>query len=130
MVIYYDSKTGNVARFIEKVRALSGWTCAKITETTEAMQEGHLVTFTTKIGCVPSITEAFMENNASKILSVSSSGNMNWGPNFALAADKLSEQYAIPVLLKFELAGLQQNVIEFIKRAEQYADKKMDTPQQ
>lgn len=129
MVIYYDSKTGNVARFIEKVRARTGWECIKISETMHADRVGHLVTYTTKIGSVPPVTALFMEQNGALIRSVSSSGNMNWGPHFALAAETLSKQYAIPVFLKFELAGLEKNVIDFIQHVEQDADKKMDTPQ-
>jgi len=91
---------------------------------------GHLVTHTTKLGAVPNTTRMFMQKHGHLILSVSSSGNMNWGNNFALAADKLAGEYAIPILIKFELSGFNQDVDTFIKKVKEYADKKMDTPQQ
>lgn len=114
MTIYYDSRTGNVERFIRKLFSRTGWTCVKISEGLIANDMGHLVTYTTKKGCIPLSTELFMETNHHKIRSVSSSGNMNWGIHFAVAADKLSAMYEIPVLLKFELAGLDRDLDAFI----------------
>ncbi len=125
----YDSKTGNVERFIEKIRSETNWHCLKISNIISAEQEGHLVTYTTKIGSVPDTTLQFMEKYSHLILSVSSSGNMNWGANFALAADKIAEKCTIPVLTKFELSGLERDVNSFIQKVKEYANKKMDTPQ-
>ncbi|MFT4224769.1 class Ib ribonucleoside-diphosphate reductase assembly flavoprotein NrdI [Dysgonomonas sp.] len=130
MTIYYDSKTGNVERFIDKVNAITNWTCIKITSTTSVSDFGHLVTYTTKIGSIPDSTSAFMEENGEFILSVSSSGNMNWGDNFARAADKISEKHNVPILIKFELSGLVRDVNNFIQKVKDHANKKMDTPQQ
>lgn len=130
MVIYFDSKTGNVARFIEKVRSQTNWQCVRISESMNITEEGHLVTYTTRIGSVPDVTLHFVERNRPFITSVSSSGNRNWGPNFALAANILSERYTIPLLLKFELSGLNKDVNDFIQKVNTYERKKMDTPQQ
>ena len=113
MFIYYDSKTGNVQRFVDKVKKeRPEWNYIKISEDTDIENEGHLITFTTKFGEVPEKTEKFMmrNNNKKYIKSVSSSGNMNWGTLFALAADKISEKYNIPVLMKFELSGTHPQV--------------------
>ena len=113
MYIYYDSRTGNVQRFVDRLKKeRSEWTYIKISEETEAINEGHLITFTTKFGEVPEKTEKFMAkgNNKDYIKSVSSSGNMNWGILFALAADKISEKYNIPILMKFELSGTHPQV--------------------
>ena len=112
MFIYYDSKTGNVQRFVDKVKKeRPEWNYIKISEDTDE-NEGHLITFTTKFGEVPEKTEKFMmrNNNKNYIKSVSSSGNMNWGTLFALAADKISEKYNVPVLMKFELSGTHPQV--------------------
>jgi len=130
MVIYYDSKTGNVERFINKIRLLTGWNCIKISDSLSIEEEGHLVTYTTKIGCVSETTLQFLEQYRHLILSVSSSGNMNWGTNFALAADKIAEKYDIPTLIKFELSGLERDVNNFIQKVKKYANQKVDTPQQ
>lgn len=130
MVIYYDSKTGNVERFISKVSSATGWHCIKISDSITVNRHVHLVTYTTKIGGIPDSTRLFMERCGQYIISVSSSGNRNWGPNFGLAADKISTKYTIPILIKFELSGLDRDIDTFIQAVKDYADKKMDTPQQ
>lgn len=122
MTIYYDSRTGNVERFVRKITAQTGWQCLKITDQLLASVPGHLITYTTKIGHVPESTERFMQVNLSSILSVSSSGNMNWGTNFGLAADKIAAKYGIPLLLKFELSGLERDVNAFIEKVNTFEE--------
>ena len=117
--IYYDSKTGNVERFINKLRPLKSWVFIKVNDDVIAENKGHLVTFTTNFGEIPLNTQNFIEKNKDKLLSVSSSGNMNWRKLYALAADKISEKYNIPVLLKFELSGLNSDIEQFINRVEE-----------
>ena len=98
MYIYYDSKTGNVQRFVKKMeRQRSDWHFIKIDPNLKIENEGHFLTFTTKIGEVPETTDKFLENenNRKLIKSVSSSGNRNWGVFFAVAADKIQEKYVI-----------------------------------
>lgn len=129
MVIYYDTKTGNVERFINKVRLMTGWECLRIPDKPPVNEEGHLVTYTTRIGCVPDSTARFLQENSRYVRTVTSSGNRNWGANFALAADKIASQYKIPLLFKFELSGLEQDVINFIQKVKDNANQKMDTPQ-
>lgn len=130
MTIYYDSKTGNVKRFVDKINRLKNWNIVHISDTVGVYERGHLITFTTQIGKVPHTTLRFMAQYAHCICSVSSSGNMNWGVNFARAADILSQEYNIPVLIKFELSGLDRDVTNFIEKVTEYANKEMDTPQQ
>jgi len=112
--IYYDSKTGNVARFMQKVAELTGWTVEKIHPGMEVQHEGHLVTFTTRFGEIPETTKTFLQSASRQLLSVSSSGNRNWGRNFAMAGEKIATEYNIPLALKFELSGTQEDVNEFI----------------
>ena len=117
MYIYYDSKTGNVERFIKKMQIQRPeWHFIKIKSAMTIENEGHFLTFTTKIGEIPVTTNEFLQNeNNSKLLkSVSSSGNRNWGQFFALAADKIQQKYKIPVLLKFELSGTNTEVENYI----------------
>ncbi len=120
MTIYYDSRTGNVERFVRKISAKTGWQCMKINDQLLASIHGHLITYTTKIGHVPESTERFMQSNHPFILSVSSSGNMNWGTNFGLAADKTAIKYGIPLLLKFELSGMDRDVDLFIEKVDAF----------
>ena len=121
MYIYYDSKTGNVERFIKKMQSQRpDWHFIKINPTMIIKNEGHFLTFTTKIGEVPETTDKFLENenNRKLIKSVSSSGNRNWGVFFAVAADKIQEKYGIPVLMKFELSGTNTEVENYINYLE------------
>jgi len=99
MYIYYDSKTGNVQRFVKKMeRQRSDWHFIEVPETTDKFLEN--------------------ENNRKLIKSVSSSGNRNWGVFFAVAADKIQEKYGIPVLMKFELSGTNTEVENYINYLE------------
>ena len=119
MIIYYDSKTGNVQRFMEKIKdERPYWEIIKINPDLEAKEDGHFVTFTTKIGEVPETTAEFLKKNSKYIKSISSSGNMNWGVYFAVAADKIKEEYKIPVCMKFELSGTNREVKNFIDYVE------------
>ena len=121
MFVYYDSKTGNVQRFIDKIKKeRPEWSFVKISGDMEISENGHLVTFTTNFGEIPDTTEKFLENknNRKYIKSVSSSGNMNWGTLFGKAADKIEETYSIPVLMKFELSGTHVQVEYFINSVE------------
>ena len=121
MFVYYDSKTGNVQRFIDKIKKeRPEWSFVKISGDMEILENGHLVTFTTNFGEIPNTTEKFLENenNRKYIKSVSSSGNMNWGTLFGKAADKIEETYGIPVLMKFELSGTHVQVEYFINSIE------------
>ena len=121
MFVYYDSKTGNVQRFIDKIKKEKPeWSFVKISGDMEISENGHLVTFTTNFGEIPDTTEKFLENenNRKCIKSVSSSGNMNWGTLFGKAADNIEEKYGIPVLMKFELSGTHIQVEYFINNVE------------
>lgn len=120
MWIYYDSRTGNVERFMEKVRELRNWNLQKISPDLQANHPGHLVTFTTRIGEIPETTLQFLQASSSNIKTVSSSGNRNWGRNFARAADIVSQELQIPVSLKFELSGTKKDVNNFIEILEKY----------
>ncbi|MGJ1203614.1 class Ib ribonucleoside-diphosphate reductase assembly flavoprotein NrdI [Sphingobacterium lactis] len=112
--LYYDSRTGNVERFINKVVQITGWTALRIQDGLEVQEAGHLITYTTNFGKVPEKTETFMQQQAHLISSVTSSGNRNWGRNFAIAADKISENFDIPTAMKFELSGTLEDINQFI----------------
>lgn len=92
------------------------WKLVRITEVDQVEDVGHLVTYTIGIGNIPLSTTQFMKRNKDKILTVTSTGNRNWGKDFGLAADKISKHYHIPILMKLELAGTAKDVAEFIAK--------------
>jgi len=116
--IYYDSKTGNVERFVNRLRAHRDWNIQKIDDVMELTHPGHLITYTTGIGEVPASTLRFLKMNSSFIETVTSSGNRNWGANFAVAATKISQEFQLPVLMQFELSGTMTDLQKFIDNIE------------
>lgn len=119
--IVYDSKTGNVERFINKLKQHVDWNFTKISKGLKTNEPFHLITFTTGIGHVPNSTAAFLNDNAAVLLSITSSGNMNWGDNFGLAADKISIQYNTKIIHKFELSGTLKDINTFITSIKNYS---------
>lgn len=117
IVVYYDTMTGNVQRFAEKISRYSDFKLIKLNEDLIIESNSHLITFTTGFGNIPKKTEKFLENNENykKIKTVTVSGNMNWGPNYGLAGNKISQKYNIDLLFKFELSGNLDDVKLYIK---------------
>lgn len=113
--IVFDSKTGNVRRFMEKIPYASKH---PLNENEILNNPFILVTYTTGFGNIPPSTQQFLEKNADYIQGVAASGNKVWGDNFAKSADKISNQYRIPVLHKFELSGTTRDVEMFIQEVE------------
>jgi protein involved in ribonucleotide reduction len=116
--IYYDSKTGNVERFVNRLKEHRDWNIQKIDDTVKLNHTGHLVTYTTGFGEIPPSTLRFLQANSKFIATVTSSGNKNWGPNYALAAKKIAQQFALPVLMQFELSGTMADLQRFIDNIE------------
>ena len=115
IIIAYDSKTGNVQRFINKVKNELDIETVKIHEDLIIQKPFILVTYTTGFGQVPKTTKVFLMKNHQYMIAVASSGNMNWGMKFAVAADEISKKYSVPIILKFELSGTQKDVQRFIE---------------
>lgn len=114
MIIVYDSLTGNVERFIKKLKGLE---CVKITADLIINEPYILITYTTGFGEIPKSVVHFLERNGSNIIGVAGSGNMNWGKKFCNAVNLISNTYKIPILCKFELSGNEKDVQQFIREA-------------
>jgi protein involved in ribonucleotide reduction len=113
MLVVYDSRTGNVRRFVEKLNMKS--VSLDDGDAADMMVDEPfvLVTFTTGFGQVPDRVEKFLNRNSSKLRGVSASGNRNWGASFAKSADDISKRYNVPVIHKFELSGTGRDVDQF-----------------
>ncbi|EHJ07929.1 class Ib ribonucleoside-diphosphate reductase assembly flavoprotein NrdI [Staphylococcus simiae] len=113
MKVIYFSFTGNVRRFIKRAEITDA---LEITQSncTEVINEPFIiVTGTIGFGEVPNPVQSFLEVNHQNLVGVAASGNRNWGQNFAKAGRTISEQYNVPLLMKFELHGTNNDVIEF-----------------
>lgn len=109
MLIAFDSKTGNVKRFIQKLDLPA----VQINEGMTLEEPFVLITYTTGFGQVPTRVSAFLEHNHERMLGVAASGNRNWGDKFAKSADLIAERYRVPVVAKFELSGTKKDAERF-----------------
>lgn len=116
MLIIYYSMTGNCRRFVK----LSG--VADEYETIELKKDNIdddidepflLVTPTINFGDVPPMVKRFLQKNHSNMIGVAASGNRNWGNNFAKAGETISDDYHVPLVMKFELHGNVHSRLEF-----------------
>ncbi|MDQ0112721.1 class Ib ribonucleoside-diphosphate reductase assembly flavoprotein NrdI [Paenibacillus harenae] len=112
MLVVYDSKTGNVKRFINKLNMRA----MPIDEEKSVDEPFVLVTYTTGFGEVPEKVASFLKRNFEHLRGVSASGNRNWGTGFAKSADTISQMYDVPVISKFELSGTSQDTEHFVER--------------
>ncbi len=101
VLVVYDSKTGNVKRFVRKL----GLPALQIQDNLKVEEPFVLVTYTTGFGQVPERVSAFLQENHTRLCGVAASGNRNWGDKFARSADVIAERYEVPVIGKFELSG-------------------------
>jgi protein involved in ribonucleotide reduction len=115
-LVVYDSLTGNVKRFVDKL----GCRSVKIDDTLQVHEPYYLITYTIGNGQAPLSTFRFLQENSRYLIAVASSGNRNWGSNYARAAHVISSRYHVPVLHTFELAGTVEDVDLFLKEADRF----------
>lgn len=118
MIITYESKTGNVRRFVKALQHKLDIEAIEITDDTIINQEFIHITYTIGFGEIPERTLNFINKNKNKIRGVAVSGNKVWGDNYGLAGDKLSAKFHTPLLLKFELSGTKQDLQKIIQEVQ------------
>lgn len=114
LLIVYASSTGNVERFVKRLdmRAIH----INDIENGIVDEPFILITYTDGFGDIPKGVKDFLESNSKNLVAVSASGNRNWGNNFALSANKIAHLYNVPILLKFELQGTNEDTEKFKER--------------
>lgn len=114
-VIYY-TLTGNIRRFILGCQ-LNDTEELKDEAVKQIIEEPFiLITPTVGFGDIPEAVKIFLTYNYANLVAVASSGNKNWGANFAVAGEHISRQYNVPLLMKFELHGTDIDRINFKKK--------------
>lgn len=116
MLIVYDTLTGNVEKFVNKLPK-EKFECCHISKY-DGISDFVLVTYTINFGEVPSSTNLFLRQYYKNMLGVSSSGNKNWGITYGKAGDLISSKYNVPLISKFELQGNKQDVDNFIREVD------------
>ena len=118
MRIVYYSFTNNTQAFIEKYFE---------DYETMSIEEGSvdcpflLITPTYDFGQIPAAVEEWLDDNHQHMVGVVSNGNRNWGEMYARAGDLISDRYNVPLILKIELRGNEEDskiIKEWIKEIE------------
>ena len=105
-MIYYLSRTGNVKYIVNKL----GLPNTELTASTVVNEPYFLFTYTDGLGGVPSKVKEFLLVNYPHCKGVIVSGNSNFGVNnFCGAANKINQQYGIPIIHKIELRGFEKD---------------------
>lgn len=125
MLIAYYSLTGNIRRFLKSMdlsdtHELYQITSANVREKTD--EPFILVTPTYGFGAVPDPVKEFLKVNSFHLLAVASSGNRNWGQDFARAGEYISNDYSVPLLMKFELHGNAEEREQFLLELERVGE--------
>ena len=112
MLIAYYSLTGNVRRFVAK----TGLATVEIKPGLMLAEPFVCVTGTYGFGQVAGTVSDFLADNSDYLAGVAASGNRIWADNYAKAADIIAAQYGVPIVGRFELAGTDADVRQFIER--------------
>lgn len=117
MIIYFDSLTGMVKNFSERL----GYETRNVRDLdlNNIPDDMFLITRSWGYGKVPISTLEFLNdllasNKLTNLKGVAVSGNKNWGNNFGKAGEIIEQDYGVPLILKFEGKGFEKDV-ELVK---------------
>ena len=113
MKVVFYSFTGNVRRFVKRAELDNTLEINETNASKEITEPFIIVTSTIGFGEVPQPVQQFLGKNHEYLKGVAASGNRNWGQNFAKAGVTISDEYNVPLLLKFEIHGNAQDTTEF-----------------
>ncbi|WP_431785926.1 class Ib ribonucleoside-diphosphate reductase assembly flavoprotein NrdI [Paenibacillus lactis] len=113
MLIVYDSLTGNVQKFVNKINMKN----IKLTDSLIIDEPFILITYTIGFGEVPVSVKRFLESGYHRnyLKGVAGSGNKNWGSRFCKAAHTISQEYGVPLIHTFELSGTENDIEKFLQ---------------
>lgn len=118
LTIVYYTKTKQTEKFVSKLLEAIDIQSIKIQDELIVDTPFILLTPTYFFGEVPKEVTEFLHHNHNNIVAVMSSGNRNWGGNFAKSGETISKIYNVELIGKYELAGNNQDVerlVSYIK---------------
>lgn len=110
-MIVFASRTGNVRHIVGKLD--KSIPTMELSNDLVMNQPYLLFTYTDGLGEVPKEVWRFLnnDNNAKYLKGVIASGNSNFGHNvFCGSAEKINEQYNVPIIRKIELRGFDSDI--------------------
>ena len=112
-MIAFASRTGNVRYIVSELNLPS----VEIVDGLIVNEPFFIFTYTDKLGEVPVKVSNFLKDNHMFCKGVICSGNSNFGHNnFCYAANRISEQYHVPIIRKIELRGFPFDYQEIIRQ--------------
>lgn len=120
--IVYFSKSRQTEKFIEKVEKKININKYRINIDNEKFEFNNyiLVTPTYFFGGIPVEVKNFLDKHNKGMIAVMSSGNRNWGNNFAKSGELISEIYDVDLISKYELAGTESDVNKLLDYINNY----------
>lgn len=121
-IVYFTSKTGNTARFVDKLKRASHRIVKEL-----IVEEPYILFVPTYAandgkGSVPTPIITFLNEltNRSNLRAIVGFGNRNFGKNFAIGSDIVSLKCKVPILHKVELFGTLDDVEIVQHRIKEY----------
>ena len=116
-LVYFSSKSGNTARFVERLGMPAYRIPMKASDPMPEPDEPYVLICPTYAdgegrGAVAKQVIRFLndEKRRANLKGVIGSGNRNFGHLFGSAGDVISKKCQVPMLFKFELAGTETDV--------------------
>ena len=116
-LVYFSSKSGNTARFVERLGLPAHRIPMKASEPMPEPGEPYVLVCPTYAdgegrGAVAKQVIKFLndEKRRAGLKGVIAGGNRNFGETYGLSGDIIAEKCNVPVLFKFELAGTDTDV--------------------
>ena len=117
MKIAYASRTGNCESIVKKLDCENIY----IEEGTEPCNEDViLLTYTDGYGLVPTEVQDFVDNNKDHIKGIIASGDKSFGEAFCGAGVTLSEELNVPLIMKIENSGTDEDIEKLKKELENF----------
>lgn len=122
LVVYFSSETGNTHRFVQKLGLPSARIPLKRDSAPLCIQEPYVLICPTygggaslsgkKTRPVPPQVIRFLndKHNRSLLRAVVSSGNTNFGVDYAKAGEEIAARTGVPFVYRFELMGNDEDV--------------------
>ncbi|MDV3166840.1 MAG: class 1b ribonucleoside-diphosphate reductase subunit alpha [Vigna little leaf phytoplasma] len=124
MKIVYDGyEKGNIFYFVKQIEK-KGYKIEEIKKFKNTEEDIFLVTKTVKFGEVSEVTNSFLKKYFSFVIGLAVSGNKNFGNNFGKAGELISQKFNIPLILKFEGQGFNEDVLFLTEWLENYKKNK------
>ncbi|MDV3167982.1 MAG: class 1b ribonucleoside-diphosphate reductase subunit alpha [Candidatus Phytoplasma stylosanthis] len=122
-IVYDGLQEGNIFDFVKKFEKYKK---EKIEEFIKDKKKVFLITKTVKFGEISDKSENFLKKYSDLVIGVAVSGNINYGKNFGKAGEKIQEKFNIPLILKFEGKGFNEDFIYLKKWLDNFSLEKKE----